>query len=95
MPVPVPQDLGRASPTLYPTSFNAVYQGDAWSFVLSDFVTVGEEGNAAASIEVLDAQTGWLQARTSLISATFDLNVNRAMVAHPQPLHRIDIDDLP
>src|SRR5262249_22239834 len=40
LPVPTPLDLGRASPTLYPTSFNALFQGDAYSFVYSDFVTL-------------------------------------------------------
>jgi hypothetical protein len=40
LPVPTPQNLGRAAPTLYPTSFNALFQGNAYSFVYSDFVTL-------------------------------------------------------
>jgi hypothetical protein len=54
LPVPVPQDLGRGAPTLYPTSFNAVFQGNAWTFVLSDFVSVpaGASGIQVAAADV-------------------------------------------
>jgi hypothetical protein len=38
LPVPMPQTFGRAM--LYPTSFEATFQGNAWSFVFSDFVAV-------------------------------------------------------
>jgi hypothetical protein len=51
--LPVPQELGRASPTLYPTSFEALFQGDAYSFVFSDFVMLpagGSEVHQAASV---------------------------------------------
>lgn len=47
LPVPVPGELGRASSTLYPTSFNALFQGNAYSFVFSDFVTVPAGASAA------------------------------------------------
>jgi hypothetical protein len=40
LPVPIPQSLGRASPTLYPTNFEATHQGNAYSFVFRDFVTL-------------------------------------------------------
>ena len=39
LPVPVPQTLGQE--TLYPTQFEAIFQGDAYSFVFSNFAIVG------------------------------------------------------
>jgi outer membrane protein TolC len=36
------------------------------------------QAGVGTSIEVLDAQVGWQQARLSLITATFDVNVSRA-----------------
>ena len=38
LPVPMPQTFGREM--LYPTTFAAMSQGNAWSFVFSDFVMV-------------------------------------------------------
>jgi len=38
LPVPQPQTFGRE--TLYPTTFEATFQGNAYSFVFSDFVSV-------------------------------------------------------
>jgi hypothetical protein len=48
LPVPMPQELGRAAPTLYPTTFNALFQGDAYSFAFSGFVTVPSVASAVA-----------------------------------------------
>jgi hypothetical protein len=38
LPVPMPQSFGREM--LYPTTFEATFQGNAYSFVFSDFVSV-------------------------------------------------------
>ena len=38
--VPLPGTLGLQSPVLYPTTFEAAFRGNAYSFVFSDFVMV-------------------------------------------------------
>lgn len=39
LPVPVPQTFGQEM--LYPTQFEAIFQGDAYSFAFSNFASVG------------------------------------------------------
>jgi hypothetical protein len=46
IPVPMPRELGRAAPTLYPTRFEGLFQGNAYSFVYSDFVTMPAAASA-------------------------------------------------
>lgn len=40
VPVPMPREVGRAAPTLYPTRFEGLFQGNAYSLVYSHFVTL-------------------------------------------------------
>jgi hypothetical protein len=81
LPVPVPQDLGRGSATLYPTRFEAVYQGNAYHFVFSDFITLGGTATAPATSSASSsadgpASSGYgarLQAAASVkLAAAFD-----------------------
>jgi hypothetical protein len=48
LPVPMPLELGRVSSTLYPTKFDALYQGNSYSFVYSDFVTLPSDAAVAS-----------------------------------------------
>lgn len=84
LPVPTPRDLGRASPTLYPTSFNALFQGDTYSFVYSGFVTqpAGASGVRDAAAPAVLANLD--RVTPNVPATTGPSDVARLLVAGPE-----------
>jgi hypothetical protein len=66
LPMPMPSEFGRQ--TLYPASFQAVFQGEAYHLVFSDFIQTDSAGAVTSADAVDRASDATLPSRASIFA---------------------------